>query len=111
MFRVRSVAEELEAHLVDPAGTGRAAGKAERKRYGTGEERLKLRASGVAAPDGAHVDVRLDGDLIARAEFHGGRVALVLESPGVHVPAVRAGQVLALALADTIVLSGTFRAE
>lgn len=109
-MRVRSVVEELEVHLVGPAGAGGPKGKAERKRYGNGEERLKLRASGLAAPDGAPADVRIDAEVVARSAVHGGRVSLALESPG-YVPAVRAGQVLALVIAGTVVLSGTFRAE
>jgi len=109
-MRFRSVVEELEVHLVGPAGDGGAKGKAERKRYGNGEERLKVRASGLTAPDGSRADVRIGGDSVAWCEVRGGRVSLALESP-VHVPAVRAGQVLALAIAGTVVLSGTFQVE
>ena len=111
MWRFRSVAEELEASLVDPSGASSPKGKAERKRYGTGEERLKLRASGLAAPDGTRADVRLDGDVIAWAEVAGGRVSLALEGPVVHVPAVREGQSLEIVVAGTAVLTGVFQAE
>ena len=110
VMRLRSVQEELEAHLASPTGDARATGKAERKRYGTGEERFKLRASGLPAGDGTHVDIRVDTDVIGRAEVTAGRVIFRIESP-THVPAVRAGQVLRLAIGGVDVLAGAFRPE
>lgn len=109
-MRLRSVHEELEAHLTSPAGDARTTGKAERKRYGTGEERFKLRASGLSAGDGTRVDIRIDADVIGRAEVAAGRVTFRIESP-THVPGVRAGQVLRLAIDGVDVLAGAFRPE
>jgi hypothetical protein len=108
---LRSVLEEYEAHLFGAASEARAKGKAERKRYGNGEERLKLRASGLTASDGTRVDVRIGADVIGRAAVEGGRVSFELASPGAHVPAVAAGHALTLVIGGRVVLSGEFRPE
>ncbi len=110
-FSFRSVVEEFEAHLLAADAASPAKGKAERKRYGNGEERLKLRASGLQVPDGTQAEFLLDGKPVATAPVHGGRVSRRVESPSSPVPAVGNGQVLELVVAGRVVLSGRFRQE
>jgi hypothetical protein len=109
-FRIRTVLEEFEAQLrsdVNPA----ARGKSERKRYGTGQERLTFRANGLDLPDGTPVDLVLRGTVIARCDTRAGRARVTFLSEHGSVPVVAAGDPVALRVGDRTLLRGVFEPE
>ena len=111
-IRVRDVLHELEAHLV-PARTdgpvAAASGKAERKRYADGGEKLKARCSNLELPDGAPVALMLGERALAEERVEGGHVRFEWDSEdGAAVPIVAEGEALALVHAGEVLLIGTF---
>lgn len=111
-FRVRDVIEELEAHLVSAhAGSPSADGKAERKRYASGEERLKVRGRQLAVPDGARALIFIEGRLAAEALVEKGRFSIDLASPEAVAPRVADGEVLEVRVGNEVLLRGRFHPE
>ena len=114
-FRIRTVLEELEAHLQATGGVPGPAGKSERKRYAGGEERLKVRARGLPVPDGTPVSIVIAGATIAQVPAERGRIRLDLSSGSSGeqpVPAVSAGDVLEIrASSGDSLLRGVYRPE
>ena len=107
-FRIRAVLEELEAHLSPATGTG--TGKAERKRYGDGSERLKVTARDLPVPDGLEVQILIDGSVQAQATVTRGRARIVMESPA-SVPSVTRGQEIEVRIGPRRLLTGVFMPE
>ncbi len=111
-IRVRDVLEELEAPLVPARPDGPAAaasGKAERKRYADGGEKLKVRCSGLALPDGAPVALLLGERMLAEEPVEDGRVRFEWDSAaGAAVPPVAEGEALALVHTGEVLVIGTF---
>ena len=108
-FRAKTVKQELEARLASPS-TGNARGKAERKWYGDGSERLKLRAYDMDVADGSQVSVTIAGRQVAMQIIHGGQLEFDVESgPGLTVPDARVGEILAIEYGDEILVSGEFQ--
>jgi hypothetical protein len=109
-FSFRTVIEEFEAPLIPPAdaAASQASGKAERKRYGNGDDSLKVEARRLALADGTRVELLLDKVRIAEVTVARGRVRWRLER---DVPRVAAGHRLELRSGGRVVLKGTFVAE
>lgn len=66
LFGFRKVLDE-EARLLPPASArgGSSSGKSERKEYGDGEHRLKVRARDLDVPDGTSVEISIAGTAVA----------------------------------------------
>jgi hypothetical protein len=108
-MRLRSVVSELEAHL---SGADDLHGKAEWKTYADGSRQCRVRASKLPLPDGAEVEILLEGVKIARVAVDGGRVSFRRETErGEDVPAAAAGQTLRVVHVGSVVLEGTFHSE
>lgn len=107
-FRARRVKQELEARLASPSASN-ACGKAERKWYTDGSERLKVRVHDLEVPDGSQVSVTIADRKVAMQTAHGGRLDLDIESTsGRTVPEARIGEPLAIECCDEILASGKF---
>ena len=86
----------MEARLASPSA-GNARGKAERKWYGDGSERLELRARGLDVSDGLQVSVTIAGRQVATQIIRAGDLEFNVESgPGLTVPDARIGEILGI---------------
>jgi hypothetical protein len=107
------VVSELEAHLT--GGDGGALGprgKAEWKTYADGTRQCRVRASRLPLPDGAEVEIAIDGARIARVAVGGGRASFRSESArGEDVPPAAAGQTLRVTHVGSVVAEGRFVPE
>lgn len=107
-FNVRSVKRELEARLSPVDGAG-GTGKAERKWYGNGEERLKIKASGLDVPDQTVLTLEIGGRHIATLLSEGGKLRYEVEMPSDEaVPDVEEGDVLRIEHRGAVLLEGRF---
>jgi hypothetical protein len=107
----RRIDRELEARLAPPA-TGNASGKAERKWYRDGGERLKLRVRNLEVPDGAEVTVLIADRPLSALRVHGGRAKLDLEATsGADIPLVRLGETLVIEWDGKALLHGDFHED
>jgi hypothetical protein len=115
-FRAQKVTRELEARLIPPATNGAGGrpgggprGKAERKWYGDGGERLKLRVRDFYLPDGTPVTLMIANHPVATLSVQGSRLDFDTESPpGPPVPDVREGEVISIGQGGIILASGRF---
>ncbi len=109
-MRLRRVLEEVEAELA-PQGEAltfrKARGKMERKSYGDGTERFKLKCQGLELSDGANLAVLLGGREVAQMVLSGGRGEVDVEGAGGQVPVVRAGDLLEVRYNGQVLLSGS----
>jgi hypothetical protein len=112
-FRRRNY--ELEADLYKvptPWLIRREMGELERTSYADGEERLKIAFRGVDAPDGASVQVVIDGATIAELRLERGRARRILSSnDGDAIPEVKTGQEVEIRLSGRAVLAGVFKPD
>jgi hypothetical protein len=112
-FRTRRSEYEADLYKVPtPWLFRREMGELERTSYEDGEERLKISFRGVDAPDGACVEVLIDGAAIAQVGVERGRGRLVLSSSeGAEVPEVKTGQEVEIRLLGQPVLAGVFKPD
>lgn len=113
LFGFRKVVQEKEAHLVPPASArgGSSSGRSERKTYGDGEERLKVRARELGVPDGTPVEISIAEIAVAEIPAEGGRVRLDRSGGDGSVPVVDDGDVIRLSASGRTLLEGTFRPD
>jgi hypothetical protein len=117
MVRIRSVRHELEAKLAPVPGSesitaGTTYAKAEWKVYGDGTRRCKLTVSRLDLPDGAVIELGVDGRQIDIIAVQGRRARFERESErGEIVPDVSAGQMLQVSYAGEVLLAGAFYEE
>ena len=107
MFSFRTVIEEYAATLAPPEAS-RARGRAERKRYADGSDRLEVTARGLDVADGASVQVYVDNLLVAEAAVKRGRLNVRLDT---DVPRIAAGHRLEVRTNARALLRGVFLAE
>ena len=111
----RKVVEEYEADLFPVSMSelsGDKKGKLERKTYGDGEERLKIRLRKVDLDDGATVKVVIDGDAVCDIEVADGKGRAELSSKeGTTVPDVHEGSLVEVQYQYRPLLRGTFEPD
>jgi hypothetical protein len=109
---MRRIVEDYEAKLSSPPGTGSGRGKAEWERYGDGSEELSARFRKLDLPDGATVEVRIDGVAVGQAILSGGSGRLEFESAKGHeVPKAVEGQAVQVIHGGTVILEGVFEPD
>jgi hypothetical protein len=112
MALFRRIVEDYEARLAPPGPTAApdaASGKAEHERFEDGEIQFEVRGRGLDLADGTELDIRLNGELVARTSVSRGRASLRLSTrTGDPVPRVRAGDRLDLAHRGIVLLVGSF---
>lgn len=107
MFGARRVLQEFEAKLYGAESGGRT-GKVERKEYGDGEHRMRIRVRLDVAGRGS-ASVRIDGARVADVPLEDGSGRLDLRSEqGDAVPVVQVGQTVELVYDGRTVASGKF---
>lgn len=114
-FSVRKVCEEAEAKLAPVPGRNEVAGakaKIERKRYGDGSHRLKVRVRDLPLPDGAALTLMIAGKVAAELHVKNGRARLDIESEdSKRVPPAEPGNAVELRVDNAVILSGKFYAD
>jgi hypothetical protein len=113
-MRVRSVRQELEAHLTPtPASRQvRARGKAEWKVYEDGTRQGRVSLSRLDLADGAMIEIIVAGHRIVELAVQHGLARYRRESErGEAVPVVEAGQILQVIDSGQVILEGRFVAE
>jgi hypothetical protein len=115
-FQARKITRELEARMTPPSTAnttgGKPGGKAERKWYGDGGERLKLHVSGLDLPDGTPVKLAIASRPVATLAVQRGRLKFDTESPpGQSVPEAREGETIAVEQGGIILVSGRFNRD
>ncbi len=112
MALFRRIVEDYEARLEAPgpdAGHERASGKGEHERFEDGEIQFEVRGQRFDLADGAELDIRLNGEVVARTIVSRGRISLRLSNrTGDTIPAVQAGDRLELAHRGVVLLTGRF---
>jgi len=89
-----------------------ATGKAERERFGGGDEELEVRVRSLDVPDGTVLSVHLRDGLLGSFEVRRGRGSFKLDSrAGDIVPTVAAGDGLVVRIDASDVLCGKFRED
>ncbi len=115
MALFRKIVEDYEARLAAPGEQSaheRASGKAEHERFEDGEVQFEVRGRGLSLADGAQLDIRLNGEVVARTALTSGRTSLRLSTrTGDTIPAVRAGDRIDLVHRDTVLLTGRFEPD
>ena len=110
---IRRILEEHEAILFDAEKRGLLRpkrGKAERKRFGDGDEELSVRFRGVDLPDGSVVVVAIGPDVVGEAAVERKRGRLELsKDAGDDVPEVKTGGTIEIRHGSTALLRGEFR--
>ena len=112
-FRRRRYEFEADLYKVPtPWLFRREMGELERTSYEDGEERLKISFRGVEAPDGASVEVMIDGARVAEVSVERGRGRRILSSTeGAAVPEVKAGQQVEIHFQGRPVLARVFKPD
>jgi hypothetical protein len=115
-FQARKVTRELEARLIPPPTAiisgGKPGGKAERKWYGDGGERLKLRVSGLDLPGGTPFNLAIASRPVATLAVQSGRLKFDTESQsGQSVPDAREGETITVEQGGIILVSGRFNRD
>lgn len=113
IFGFRRVDEEFEARLSPPPGRGAdGRGKIERKRFGDGVEELEVKVRKLDVPDGATLEMVVEGRVLLEMEARGGRsrVEFDTESDG-EVPRVAAGESVRIHHDGQVLLEGTFQED
>lgn len=109
---MRRIIEDYEAKLKPASGRRSGRGKIEWERYGDGSEEFYARFRKVALPDGASVEIKLDGAVLGYATVSNGIGRLKFESAkGDHVPKAAAGQLAEIVHDGMVVLEGVFRPD
>jgi hypothetical protein len=112
MALFRRIVEDYEARLAAPgqsAARDAASGKAEHERFEDGEIQFEVRGRGLDLVDGAELDIRLNGEVVARTTVSRGGASLRLSTrTSDPIPKVRAGDRLELAHRGIVVLVGSF---
>jgi len=106
---VRIIKRELEARLTGKANSlfSKPSGKIERKSYGDGGERLKVKVRNLRVPD-QMVVVKAAGQKIAEMPLSQGKACLDMESTEANaLPALEVGQAIEIEVGGAVVLSGT----
>jgi hypothetical protein len=108
----RRIVEDYEARLASPGATidrSQASGKAEHERFEDGEVQFEVRGKGFELADGAELEIRLNGLVVARTAVRRGGTSLRLSNRKGHtIPAVRAGDRLEVAHLGEVLLLGRF---
>jgi hypothetical protein len=106
---MRRILEDYEAKLRSPPGKKGGKGKVEWERYGDGGEELHARFRRLDLPDGATVEIRLDGAILGNATISSGAGRLKFESQkGGVVPKATAGQLAEIVHEGMVLLAGVF---
>jgi hypothetical protein len=115
--RIRSVLQEYEAQL-KPTSAGAATpahaahGKAEWKAYGDGTRKCKVWVSRLNLPEGAVLELAVNGQLMDRIVVRQGAARYKRESDrGEAVPVVEVSQVLQVCYMGQVILEGEFYLE
>jgi len=115
--RIRNVLQEYEAQLKPtPAGAStpahKAHGKAEWKAYGDGTRRCKVWISRLNLPEGAVLELAVNGQPMDRMVVRQGAARYKRESErGEVVPVVELNQVLQVCYVGQVILEGEFYLE
>jgi hypothetical protein len=111
----RRIVEDYEARLATPEATAdrhRATGKAEHERFEDGEVQFEVRGRGLELAEGTELEIRLNGEVVARADVRRGRTSLRLSNQQGHtIPNVRAGDRLEVAHRGLVLLAGSFHPD
>jgi hypothetical protein len=108
----RRIVEDYEAVLAAPAPGVDARGKAEHERFEDGEIQFEVRGRGLELADGAELDIRLNGEVVAQTAVRRGGTSLRLSNRSGHtIPEVRAGDRLELAHRGLVLLAGSFHSD
>lgn len=108
----RKIEEELEARLSSPDGRpGNARGKSERKTYGDGEERLKVKARDLDLTDGTPVQVVIGSKVVDEAIISKGRLRLDFTDSTRPVREVSPGDPIELRADGVVHLVGIYRPD
>ena len=112
MDGVRRIIDDYEAKLRPPAGRGDGRGKVEWERDGDGSEEFCARFKKLVLPDGARVEIRLDGSMLGVAiiDSGAGRLEFAHEK-GDTVPKVTDGQLAEVVHGSVVILAGVFRPD
>ena len=106
---MRTILRELETHLF-PAAAGpspKASGKIERKTYGDGTERLKVKVRKLDVPDGRTATVTAGNVVLCEMEVTRGRGEFDREEPaGGALPKLAAGQLVEVRVGEDVHLRG-----
>ena len=111
---IRRIVEDFECRLrvLEPERVGAAAtGKAERERFGGGDEELEVRVRSLDVPDGTVLSVHLRDGLLGSFEVRRGRGSFKLDSRAAETVPIGVGDRLVVRLGATDVLSGEFRED
>jgi hypothetical protein len=112
MARFRRIVEDYEARLAAPGPTADhdpASGKGEHERFADGEIQFEVRGRGLHLADGTELEIRLNGEVVARTAVTRGRASLRLSTvAGDTIPTVRSGDRLELAHREVVLLAGRF---
>ena len=114
MALFRRIVEDYEARLAPPAATGgkHGSGKAEHERFEDGEVQFEVRGRGLELAEGAELQVRLNGEEVARVVVRRGGTSLRLSNRKGHtIPVVRAGDRLEVTHRGLVVLAGSFQPD
>lgn len=105
----RRIDEEFEARLRPPARSpsASASGKTERKRYGDGEERLKVRARDLDLEDGIVIGDEVEIEVVAE----NGRIKFDETSSDRPIPEVGTGDRIELVADDIVHLTGEYEPD
>ena len=109
---MRRIVEDYEAKLRPPAGRRSGKGKVEWERYGDGSEEFHARFRKLDLPDGASVEVRLDGVVVGYANISDGAGRLRFESTrSDEVPKAVEGQLAEVVRDGDVLLEGVFEPD
>jgi hypothetical protein len=114
MALFRRILEDYEARLSPVAGTGirQGSGNAEHERFEDGEVQFEVRGRELGVAEGAELEIRVNGVVVARAPVRRGRVSLRLSNRKGHtIPVVRAGDRLEVSHRSVVLLEGSFRPD
>jgi hypothetical protein len=113
-MRIRNVVQEYEVRLEPlPAGpNSKARGKGEWKVYSDGTRQCKVSLSRLNLPNGAALELAVDGRRIAQLTVQGGMARFRRETEkGEGVPRVELDQVLQVMSSGQVILEGRFYEE
>lgn len=109
----RRIDEEYETRLRPPDGgpSASASGKTERKKYGDGEERLKVKARDVDLDDGTVVRIVIRDEVVAEVVVEKGRIKFDETSADRRIPRVQTGDRIELVADGVVHLVGDYEPD